>query len=76
MAWVRVEAGHIKDWGSFHRAFAEAMGFLGDYGQDMDAWIERMFRVGEMHVPRGRDDAGHDRARRADDDRCRPVDRV
>ena len=47
MARVRVDAGHIRDWGSFHRVFREAMGFPGSYGEDMDAWIECMSRLGE-----------------------------
>jgi RNAse (barnase) inhibitor barstar len=42
MARVRVDAGHIGDWGSFHRVFREAMGFPGSHGEDMDAWIECM----------------------------------
>jgi hypothetical protein len=48
MVRVRVDAGHIKDWGSFHRAFRESMGFVGDYGDDMDAWIECMSRLGDL----------------------------
>jgi RNAse (barnase) inhibitor barstar len=48
MARVRVDAGHIRDCGSFHRAFAEAMGFPVGYGSDMDAWIECMSRLGEL----------------------------
>jgi RNAse (barnase) inhibitor barstar len=48
MARVRVDAGHIKDWDSFHRSFSEVMGFPKGYGEDMDAWIECMSRVGEL----------------------------
>jgi hypothetical protein len=50
---VRVDAGLIRDWGSFHRAFAEAMGFLGDYGEDMDAWIEGMGDLARVAVEPG-----------------------
>jgi RNAse (barnase) inhibitor barstar len=42
MVRVRVNAGRIKDWESFHRVFREAMGFPGSYGDDMDAWIDCM----------------------------------
>jgi RNAse (barnase) inhibitor barstar len=42
MVRVRVNAGRITDWDSFHRVFREAMGFPGSYGDDMDAWIDCM----------------------------------
>src|SRR6267142_2180649 len=37
---VRVDADQIKDWPSFHRAFADAFGFPEFYGLNMDAWID------------------------------------
>ena len=40
MGRVRVDAGRIRDWESFHLAFREAMGFPDSYGDDMDAWID------------------------------------
>jgi RNAse (barnase) inhibitor barstar len=42
MVRVRVNAGRIMDWESFHRVFREAMGFPGSSGDDMDAWIDCM----------------------------------
>ena len=53
MARVRVDAGHIRDWGSFHRAFKEAMGFPGSYGEDMDAWIDGMGDLARVAVGPG-----------------------
>jgi RNAse (barnase) inhibitor barstar len=47
MIRVRVNAGRIKDWESFHRVFREAMGFRGSYGDDMDGWIECMTKLVE-----------------------------
>ena len=48
MVRVRVVAGRITDWGSFHRAFREAMGFPGSYGDDMDAWIGCLSNPGAL----------------------------
>jgi RNAse (barnase) inhibitor barstar len=47
MVRVRLDAGRITDWISFHRVFREAMGFPGSYGDDMDAWIDFMSRPGD-----------------------------
>jgi RNAse (barnase) inhibitor barstar len=48
MVRVRVNAGRIRDWESFHRVFRETMGFPGSYGDDMDAWIECMSNPGVL----------------------------
>jgi RNAse (barnase) inhibitor barstar len=48
MVRVRVNAGRIKDWESFHRVFREVMGFPGSYGDDMDAWIDCMSNPGVL----------------------------
>ena len=48
MVRVRVNAGRIKDWESFHRIFQQAMGFPGSYAEDMDAWIECMSHLGVL----------------------------
>ena len=48
MVRVRLNAGRITDWESFHRVFREAMGFPGSYGEDMDAWIECMSHLGVL----------------------------
>jgi RNAse (barnase) inhibitor barstar len=48
MIRVRVNAGRIRDWASFHRVFREAMGFPESYGDDMDAWIDCMSHPGVL----------------------------
>lgn len=37
---VTVDAARIVDWSSFHDVFAEAFGFPGWYGRNLDAWID------------------------------------
>jgi len=37
---VRIDAGHIVDWESFHTVFASAFGFPAFYGRNMNAWID------------------------------------
>ncbi|MBI5624886.1 MAG: barstar family protein [Elusimicrobia bacterium] len=39
---VVVDLSKVRDEASFHRAFADAMGFPGFYGANMDAWIDCM----------------------------------
>ena len=39
---VAVNAARITDWGSFHAVFAEAFGFPGWYGRNMNAWTDLM----------------------------------
>lgn len=39
---VRIPTNLISDWPSFHKVFAEALGFPDFYGQNMDAWIDCM----------------------------------
>lgn len=39
---VTIDMSRIKDWGSFHDVFAEAMGFPSFYGRNMNAWIDCM----------------------------------
>ena len=48
MVRVRVNAGRITGWDSFHRVFREAMGFPGSYGDDMDAWIDCLSNPGAL----------------------------
>lgn len=45
---VRIETRAITDWPSFHRIFAEALGFPEYYGRNMDAWIDC---VSSLDVP-------------------------
>jgi len=42
---VRIDGRRIRDWGSFHAVFKEAMGFPDFYGANMDAWIDCMSYV-------------------------------
>lgn len=37
---VKIPAGRIVDWSSFHDVFHEALGFPGYYGRNMDAWVD------------------------------------
>jgi len=39
---VQIDGSKITDWGSFHDRFAEALGFPGFYGRNMDAWNDCM----------------------------------
>ena len=38
MKRIHIDTARIKDWDSFHNVFAEAFGFPGFYGRNMDAW--------------------------------------
>jgi RNAse (barnase) inhibitor barstar len=42
MTLVKLDTRRITDWDSFHDVFAEALGFPGFYGRNMDAWIDCM----------------------------------
>lgn len=44
---VVIDLQKIKDWESFHEVFAEAMGFPGFYGENMNAWIDCMSYINE-----------------------------
>lgn len=39
---VQIDTRRIADWDSFHGVFAEALGFPGFYGRNMNAWIDCM----------------------------------
>ncbi|MEX2140878.1 MAG: barstar family protein [Pirellulales bacterium] len=39
---ISIDASRISNWDSFHDTFAEALGFPGFYGRNMDAWIDCM----------------------------------
>jgi hypothetical protein len=39
---VRIDAGQISDWDSFHDVFSDTFGFPEFYGRNMDAWIDCM----------------------------------
>ena len=39
---VRLDTRRIADWESFHGVFAEAFGFPGFYGRNLNAWIDCM----------------------------------
>ena len=40
MSVVTIDTRKIVDWDSFHTIFAEAFGFPGYYGRNMNAWID------------------------------------
>jgi RNAse (barnase) inhibitor barstar len=42
MPVVHIPTSKITDWDSFHRVFAEVMGFPAFYGRNMSAWIDCM----------------------------------
>jgi hypothetical protein len=57
---VLIDADKIRDWDSFHDVFAEAFGFPGFYGRNLDAWIDCMTylddpeaQTSKVHVPPG-----------------------
>ncbi len=39
---VTVPVSEIKDWDTFHTAFARAFGFPDYYGRNMNSWIDLM----------------------------------
>ena len=47
MANVVLLTESIKDWKSFHSAFAQLLGFPKFYGGNMDAWIDCMSSLAE-----------------------------
>ncbi len=60
MAVVKLDTCSIRDWESFHAAFAEAFGFPAFYGRNMNAWIDCMTSLDEpadgmtaVHAPPG-----------------------
>jgi hypothetical protein len=42
MKRVKIDTSRIRDWETFHDVFAEAFGFPGFYGRNMNAWIDCM----------------------------------
>jgi RNAse (barnase) inhibitor barstar len=42
---VKVDAGRITSWSTFHEVFKEALGFPEFYGANMNAWIDCMTDV-------------------------------
>ena len=39
---IAIDAAQIRDWPTFHTAFATALGFPEFYGRNMNAWIDCM----------------------------------
>jgi hypothetical protein len=73
---IRIDASRIRDWGTFHSVFQNALGFPGYYGRNMDAWIDCLTYADDAQagmvatpVPRGKvltlliEDAGRFRNR-------------
>ena len=57
---VEIDTRRITDWASFHDVFAEAFGFPGFYGRNMDAWVDCLSYLGspesgmsQIHVEPG-----------------------
>ena len=44
---IRIDGNRITDWETFHSVFAEALGFPGFYGRNMNAWIDCLGSVDE-----------------------------
>lgn len=60
MTALKLDTRRITDWDSFHDVFAEAFGFPGFYGRNMNAWIDCMSYLDDpgagmsaVHVPAG-----------------------
>lgn len=60
MTVVNVDTRRICDWDTFHDVFAEAFGFPGFYGRNMNAWIDCLTSLDEpadgmttVHAPPG-----------------------
>jgi hypothetical protein len=59
-AVVKLDTARIADWDSFHDVCAQALGFPGFYGRNMNAWIDCMTSLDEpgdgmtsVHAPKG-----------------------
>jgi hypothetical protein len=57
---LTIDVARIADWDSFHDVFADALGFPGFYGRNMDAWIDCLSSLDDpdagmttIHVPSG-----------------------
>ncbi len=57
---VPIDVSRISDWESFHKVFAETLGFPAFYGKNLDAWIDCMTSLDApddglttIHVPPG-----------------------
>ena len=60
MTLVKLDTSRIANWDTFHAAFAEAFGFPGFYGCNMNAWIDCMTSLDDpsammtkVHAPQG-----------------------
>lgn len=42
---VKIDCSTIRDWKTFHHAFATAFGFPAFYGGNMNAWIDCMTSI-------------------------------
>jgi RNAse (barnase) inhibitor barstar len=52
MEIVRLDTNSIVDWTSFHRVFADLMGFPHFYGMNMNAWIDCMSSLDDSGMTR------------------------
>jgi RNAse (barnase) inhibitor barstar len=44
---IHIDCEKIRDWASFHKVFADELGFPDYYGRNMDAWIDCMTYLDE-----------------------------
>lgn len=47
MKTVKIPVNQITDWETFHKVFAEVLGFPDYYGHNMNAWIDCMTYIDE-----------------------------
>lgn len=47
MKKIAIPVDDIHDWPSFHKVFAETLGFPDFYGNNMNAWIDCMTSIDE-----------------------------
>lgn len=50
MTTVQIDLAEISDWTSFHRVFAQALGFPDFYGNNMNAWKDCMSDISHENV--------------------------
>ena len=47
---VKIDFSKIKDWDTFHKVFAETMGFPDFYGKNNNAWIDCMSYIDDKEA--------------------------
>jgi RNAse (barnase) inhibitor barstar len=44
---VTLDGGELRTWDGFHDAFAREFRFFGEYGRNLDAWVDCMSSLDE-----------------------------